>query len=192
MPVVFSKSSGLNDGLWKDIDRSLMAIMQDTDNEKNKDDDLVNALYTVKKSSKFGERTSGLTELSNFAIVGEGAEAPLDDIQEGYPKLITHLPFLKKFVCTAEMAEDMRLDEMKLTSANFVRAYKRSRADFASKALTAEGKEFVYGATSNLDKTTGDGEGLFSTSHKGKKMGENVQSNVFTNSFGDDASMLNR
>ena len=87
MPIVFSKNSGLNDGLWKDIDRTLMAVMQDTDNEKNKDDDLVKALYSVKKSSKFGERTSGLTELSNFAIVGEGEVAPLDDIQEDLPNL---------------------------------------------------------------------------------------------------------
>ena len=46
--------------------------------------------------------------------------------------------------------------------------------------------------TRELDKTTGDGEALFSTAHPGKKAGVSAQSNVFTNAFGNDATMLNR
>lgn len=191
MAVVFSKNSGENDGLWKDVDRALMAVMQDTDNEKNNDDELVKKLFTVKKSKKFGEKTTGLTEFSDFQIVGEGAPAVLDDIQEGFSKLIVHKQFLKKFVCTAEMAEDMNLDEMKIASANFIRSYKRSRANFASSALVQEGAKFSYGSQA-LDKTTGDGQGLFDVSHLGKKNGVATQSNVFTNAFGTDTAMLNR
>lgn len=191
MAVLFSKNSGDNDGLWKDIDRTLMAIMQDTDNEKNNDDEIVKQLFSVKSSSKFGERTTGLTEFSDFQIVGEGDVAPLDSIQEGFAKTIVHQQFLKKFVCTAEMAEDMNLDEMKLASANFIRAYKRSRANFASSSLVQEGATFSYGSQA-LDKTTGDGLGLFSTAHKGKKANVATQSNVFTNAFGADTTMLNR
>lgn len=191
MAVIFSKISGENDGLWKDIERALMAIMQDTDSEKNNDDEIVKLLYTVKTSKKFAEKTTGLTEFSDFSIVGEGEAAPLDNIQEGFSKLITHHQFLKKFVCTAEMAEDMNLDEMKLASANFMRAYKRSRANFASSALVQEGSTFSFGSSA-LDKTTGDGLGLFSTAHKGKKSGVSTQSNVFTNTFGADTTMLNR
>ncbi|MFV0413915.1 MAG: hypothetical protein ACK5L3_11750, partial [Oscillospiraceae bacterium] len=168
MAVIFSKKSGLNDGLWKDIDRALSAVMQDADTEKNTDEELVKALFNLKKSQKFGERTTGLTSFGNFEIVEEGTEAPLDDLQEGFGKLVVHQQFMKKFVCTAEMAEDADIDTMKTDSANFIRAYKRSRAQFASHALTCQGSSFVYGAKP-LDRTTGDGECLFSVAHKSKK-----------------------
>lgn len=160
MAVIFSKNSGVNDGLWKDTDRALIAVMQDADNQKNKDDELVNALFNVKKSGKFGERVTSLTGFSNFDIVEEGGEAPLDEVQEGYGKLIVHKQFMKKFVCTAEMAEDANLDAMKTASANFIRAYKRSRAEFASRALSAQGASFAYGGN-QIDRTTGDGLGCF-------------------------------
>ena len=191
MAIAFSKSSGLNDGLWKGVDRALIAVMQDTDNEKNHDDELVKALFNVKKSKKFGERTTGLTSFSNFDIVEEGVSAPLDDLQEGMGKLVQHKQFMKKFICTAEMAEDADIDTMKTASANFVRAYKRSRAEFASKALSSQGGNFVYGSTT-LDKTTGDGEALFSVAHRGAKTGTDTQSNVFTNAFGEDSRTLYR
>lgn len=191
MAVIFSKTSGSNDGLWKDIDRALIAVMQDTDNQKNNDDSLVNALFNVKTSARFGEKTSGLTAFSNFDIVDEGAAAPMDELQEGFSKLIIHKQFMKKFVCTAEMAEDSIIDEMKTASANFIRAYKRSRAQFASRALTSQGNQFVYGAHS-IDKTTGDGQGLFSKAHKSKVSGIADQCNVFTNPFGADTKMLSR
>lgn len=191
MSVIFSKSSGLNDSLWKDIDRALSAVMQDVDNEKNNDDKLVKDLFTVKKSSKFGEKTTGLTDFADFMAVDEGNSAPLDDLQETWPKLIVHTAFAKKFICTAEMAEDNNLDDMKLASSNFIRSYKRSRAGFASAALTTEGKTFAFGGKT-FDRTTGDGEGLFSTAHKGKKASVKDQSNVFTNAFGENTDMLNR
>lgn len=191
MAIAFSKSSALNDDLWKTIDTALIAIMQDTDTEKNNDDELVNALYNVKKSKKFGERQTGLTEFDNFVPVAEGAEAVQDELQQGFAKTIVHEAFMKSFVCTAEMAEDGQLDEMKLASTNFVRAYKRSRAQFASDALVGEGAEFTYGGKS-FDKTTGDAKGLFDTKHPGKKAGVGEQCNVFTNAFGEDTKMLNR
>ena len=50
MAITFSKSSGLNDDLWKVTDTTLRMVMQDTDNEKNNDDELVKAMFNVKKS----------------------------------------------------------------------------------------------------------------------------------------------
>lgn len=191
MAVVFSKNSGLNDGLWKDIDRALIAVMQDADNQKNKDDELVNAVFNVKKSQKFGEKTSSVTAFSNFDIVAEGGSAPQDELEEGYASLVVHKQFMKKFVCTAEMAEDANFDAMKTASENFIRAYKRSRAEFASKALTAQGASFVYGATT-LDKKTGDGKALFAMDHKTKRNATETQSNVFKNALGTDTKTLYR
>jgi hypothetical protein len=192
MAIVFSKSSGINDSLWKEIDNALVSEMINADKAKNKDDELVNALFNVKKSERFGEKTVGLTGFANFDIVPEGSAAPLDDLQEGYSKLIVHKQFMKKFVCTAEMAEDSSLDIMKTASANFIRAYKRSRAQFASNALTSQSAAFSYGAVSGIDGKTADGEALFSTAHPSIKNAGVTQSNVFKNALGTDTKTLYR
>lgn len=192
MAIVVSKSSNLNDNLWNEWADQLIAVMQDTDTEKNNADEFVNAVFNVKKSSKFGEKATGLTEFSDFSIVDEGGSAVQDDIQEGFSKLIEHKAFMKKFILTAEMAEDSAVDMMKAKAANFVNSYKRSRAQYASNALTSQAATFSFGGKTDLDSTTGDGEALFSQAHKGKKDGVATQSNVFTNAFGTDATMLNR
>ena len=189
MAVTFSKHGGLNDEAWKTIDTELSMVIQDTDTEKNKDDELVKALYNVKTSKKFGEKQGSMTEFGNFVEVAEGDNAVQDDVQMGFSKLIEHTQFIKGFTCTREAKDDGEIDMMKIAAANFVRAYKRSRAQFASDCLVAEGATFTYGGKT-YDKTTGDGKGLFATDHPGKKTGVATQSNVFTNAFGNDATML--
>jgi len=189
MAVMFSKHGGQNDEAWKVIDTELSMVIQDTDTEKNKDDELVKALYNVKTSKKFGEKQGSMTEFGNFEEVTEGDNGIQDDYSMGFSKLIEHHQFIKTFLCTREARDDGNIDLMKQTAANFVRAYKRSRAQYASDALVAEGSTFIYGGKS-YDKTTGDGKGLFATDHPGKKTGVPVQSNVFTNAFGNDVTML--
>jgi len=190
MAIKFAKNSGLNDDLWKVNDQIVRAVLQDTDNEKNNDDELVNAIYNVEKSDKYAEKLSSLTEMGNFSIVDEGDAAIQDDIQQGFSKLIQHYQFIKKFTCTAEMNEDGDINSMKVAAANFVRAYKRTRAQYASDMLTTEGAQVKFGGKT-LDKTTGDGKALFATDHPFvSKAG--TQANVFTNAFGTDSVMLNR
>lgn len=192
MAVIFSKNSGLNDDLWNDWSTLLIAQMKDADNEKNNDDELVKALFNVKKSDKFGEKAAGMTSFGDFEIVAEGADAVQDELQEGFAKLIEHKQFIKSFVCTAEMSEDGNFDAMSLAATNFMRAYKRSRAQYASDCLVTEGATFTFGSKTGLDKTTGDAKGLFATDHPGKKAGVAAQCNVFTDAFGTDSTVLNR
>ena len=191
MAIIFSKNSGLNDDLWKVEAQVLSAVMKDTDSEKNNYDQVVSDLFIEKKSKKYAEKTSSLTSLGNFQPVDEGEKAPLDDIQQGFSKLIEHTPSMKGFVCTREMKDDGDIDVMKTAAQNMVRSYKRTRAQFASDALTSETTTFTYGRKT-LDRTTGDGKALFATDHPGVKSGVPVQSNVFTNKFGNDTVMLNR
>lgn len=189
MAVIFSKHGGQNDEAWKVIDTELSMVIQDTDTEKNKDDELVKALFNVKTSKKFGEKQGSMTEFGNFEEVTEGDNGIQDDYNMGFSKLIEHHQYIKTFMCTREAKDDGDIDMMKQTAANFVRAYKRSRAQFASNCLVTEGTTFTYG-NKIYDKTTGDGKALFATDHPGKKTGVAVQSNVFTNAFGTNATML--
>ena len=191
MAVVFSKLSGKNDSLYKAVEGVLTEIINDVDTGKSNDDEVLEAIFNVKKSKKFGERTGGMTEFGNFDIVDEGGVAPQDELQEGFAKLIQHLAFSKGFTITREMIDDGRLDDAKIVAKNYMKAYKRSKLEFGTKCLVTEGSTFLYGSRT-LDKTTGDGAGLFSTAHLGKKSGVANQSNVFTNALGTDIVMLNR
>ena len=191
MAIIFSKNSGLNDDLWKVNAQVLQAVMKDTDTEQNDYDDFVKSVYNEKMSKKYAEKLGSITSLGNFDIVSEGEKAPLDDIQEGFTKLIVHNAFSKSFVCTREMKDDGDIDVMKTMAAEFVMAYKRTRAQFASDALTTQAASFTWSGKA-IDKTTGDKKALFATDHPGVKDGTPAQSNVFTNAFGTDSSMLNR
>lgn len=188
--VVFSKLSGKNDSLYKAVEGVLTEIITDVDTGKSQDDEVLNAIFNVKKSNKFGERTGGMTEFGNFAVVGEGDKAEQDEMQEGFAKLIQHLAFSKGFVVTREMVKDGRLDDAKLIASNYMKAYKRTKLDFATAFLTAEGPTFNYMGKA-YDRTTGDAKGLFATDHPGKKSGVATQSNVFTNKLGLDIKVLN-
>lgn len=187
--IIFAKNSGEINNTWKDTDLAIRSFMMDADNEKNNDDELVSALYNVKKSNSFGEKLGGMTEFGNFEAVPEGGKAVQDEIQQGFDKLIQHTQFMKSFVCTAEAKEDNKIDVMKLASQNFVRAWKRSRAQFGSDALTAAAASFTFGGQT-FDATTGDGKALFATDHLGKKAGVATQTNVFTDALGADATVL--
>lgn len=191
MAVVFSKLSGKNDSLYKAVEGVLTEIINDVDTGVDKDDEVLEAIFNVKKSKKFGERMGGMTEFGNFQIVDEGGIAEADELQEGFGKLITHLAFNKSFTITREMLDDDRLDDAKVIAKNYMKAYKRSKLDFATQSLVTEGATFLYGGKT-LDKTTGDGVGLFATNHPGKVSGVAAQSNVFTNPLGNDIKMLNR
>lgn len=191
MAVIFSKSSGAANDYWNEWADMIQMKMKDTDNEKNNDDELVNALFNVKKSKRFGEKIAGLSTFGNFEAVDEGAEAPADTLKETEPKLITHSEFKKLFEVTKTMKEDLQFDIVATKAAAYVRAYKRSRAEFASAALTSAAKTFTYGSKTGLDSTTADGLALFDMAHTGLT-GVATQSNVFTNAFGNDDAMLNR
>ncbi len=191
MALIFSQNSGLNDDFWKPEGQIVKSVMQDTDTEKTKYDKLVSDLANEEKSKKYAEKTTGLTSTGSFQIVNEGDAPEQDEIQETFPKLIVHKQFMDQIACTQQMKEDGDINVMKTMARNLVISYKRTRAELVTNAIATEGKKFSIGGR-ELDKTTGDGEALFSTAHKGVKAGVANQSNVFTNAFGNDSTMLRR
>jgi hypothetical protein len=186
MAIVISKNSGLNDDFWKPTAQVVNAVLKDADSEKTEYDKIVSEIAVEKKSNKYAEKQTSVTALANFEIVPEGDTAPLDDIQEGTPKLIVHSQFMKELHITAEMVEDDQTDTIKAAAQNFVNAYKRSRCQLATNFIAAEGSTFTFGSKTGLDRATGDGKGLFATDHVGVKANVASQSNVFTNAFSAD------
>lgn len=183
MAVIISKSAGLNDDLWNEWAPLIREFISDADKDKNQYDDLVKSMYNVKTSKRFGEKNTGLTEFDDFSITGEGGNAVLDDMQETFAKLITHEELMKKMTITRTMVEDSEVDMIKQKAKNFVKAYKRSRAQYATNLLVTEGATASYGGVATLDKTTGDGKALFAVDHPAKKNSLLTQSNVYTDAF---------
>lgn len=186
MAVIISKSAGLNDDLWNEWAPLIRTFIMDADKDKNKYDDLLKDMFNVNKSKKFGEKNTGLTEFGDFQITGEGGNAVLDDLQETFPKMVEHEELMKMLKITKTMTEDSQVDMIKQKTKNFVKSYKRSRAQFATNLLCTEGTTASFGGKDDLDRTTGDGKALFATDHPGKKTGVAAQSNVFTNAFSLD------
>lgn len=191
MALIFSQNSGLNDDFWKPVAQVVKSIMQDTDTEKTQYDKLVTDITVEEKSKKYAEKSTGLTSTGVFQIVKEGDGPELSDIQETFPKLIVHETFMDGITCTRQMKDDGDINVMKTMSRNMVMGYKRTRSELATRAVSTEGAKFAMG-TRELDKTTGDGQALFSTAHPSVKAGVAPQANVFTNAFGTDTKMLNR
>ena len=186
MAVIISKSAGLNDDLWNEWAPLIRTFIMDADKDKNKYDDLLKDMFNVNKSKKFAEKNTGLTEFGDFQITGEGGNAVLDDLQETFPKMVEHEELMKMLKITKTMTEDSQVDMIKQKTKNFVKSYKRSRAQFATNLLCTEGTTASFGGKEDLDRTTGDGKALFATDHPGMKTGVAAQSNVFTNAFSLD------
>lgn len=186
MAIVISKNSALNDDLWKPVGQVINAVLMDTDSEKTEHDKLVGQLAIEKKSKKYAEKQTSLTALGSFSITNEGDAAPMDDFQEGTPKLIVHSTFKKSVDMTREMLDDGDIDGMKTMAQQLVKAYKRTRAEFVTAFLTAQASTFSFGGKTGLDRATGDGVDLFGTAHTSVKADVAAQSNIFTNAFSAD------
>ena len=189
MAIIFSENSGLNDDLFKDADVKIRSIMLDADQKKNKYDDTLNAMFNVQNSERFAEKQSSVTEFSNFEIVPEGGNAIQDEIQQGFNKLIIHEQLMKNFTVTKTMLEDNQFPEVRKNAMSYVNSYKRSRLDEATALLTGATATSVTWGGKALDTTTGDGKALFATDHPYAD-GSGAQSNVFTNAFGSDDTVL--
>ena len=183
MAIIISKNSALNDDFWKPTAQVVNAVLEDADSEKTEFDKIVSDVAIEKKSKKYAEKQTSMTALANYKIVGEGDVAPMDDMQEGTPKLIIHEAFMKEVSITREMVDDTETDKIKAIAKNMVHAYKRTRAQLVTDYLSAEGATFTFGGKTGLDRATGDGKALFATDHNSVKPTVAVQSNVFTNAF---------
>lgn len=198
---IVSKNGGKADSFWNKDAQMMEAYINDVATEKSNYDDFVSKVFNVKTSKRFGELVGGTTEFSDFIPKSkDGEAADLDDIQESPEKLIQHTTFKKLFKLTREMSEDSKVDLMQSKGRNMVQSYKRTRANFASTALTACAKvgltagvtTFSFGGVTGFDCAAADGKPLFAADHPGVKNATTKQSNVFVNAFGADATMLNR
>ena len=79
--VVRSSSTLANDNIWNEWSDQLEGLFYDADADKNQHDDLLKAMFNVKKSDRFAEKAGTFGTFGNFKAKTEGANAADDDLQ---------------------------------------------------------------------------------------------------------------
>ena len=196
-PGIVSKNAGLANDTWNVNAQMMEAYINDVNTEQSDYSAFVNDVFNVKKSNRFGEKIGQVTTFADFKpMSADGADAPLDDIIGGPTKTIQHTTFKKRFIVTREMNEDNEVDLMQAKARGMIQSYKRTRADFATAALTANAcaastqTTFSFGGVSGFDCTSADNVAVFAVDHPQATYPEATQSNIFTNAFGSDDKML--
>ena len=179
--IVYSKSTGLNNGAIGKLETPIKMIIEHESDLLTKKGGICSWLFNIEKSNRFGETIVGQNEFDIFQATLEGAGAENDTMHETYRKFIEHIQFMKEFTISAEMMEDANYGvaaDAKRRAENFTRAYYKTMnkiCEFALANATSREKGF---ARTTLNLTTGDNLSLFNKSHVwGNAQG--TQSNVF-------------
>lgn len=195
---IVSKNGGLIDDTWNVNAQMMEAYINDVYAKELPWDTYVKEVFNIKKSNRFGEKIGSVTEFGDFTPMSvDGASAPKDDIQSGPTKTLQHTTFKKQFRITREANEDGEIDFMKAKALNMVKSYKRTRASVASKILTVNAEALTATTQVSIsgvmfDCTSADGKALFAVDHPEVINTSNTQSNIFTNAFGNNSTMLAR
>ena len=195
MSVVIRASEGLkNNRMWDEWATLLDACIYDADAQQNNYDQIVKAMALEKKSKRWGEKSITMGGLGNFQSKSEGENATQDAWEQGFEKFVQHASFGLEVQISKELKDDNMLDDAKSKVINLVQAYKRTRAQLATDAIT----KAVTGTTSisfngaTIDVTCGDEKPLFNEEHLFKTASGNTQSNYYSDVFDSHAVVLNK
>ena len=167
--IIYSKMSGTSNAAIGKLETPIKMIIEHESDLLTKKGGICSWLFNVEKSSRFGETIVGQNEFDVFQAVPEGGGADSDTIDETYRKFIEHIQFMKEFVITAEMMEDSNYGvaaDAKRRAENFTRAYYKTINKICGQVLANGTSKSTLFAKASVDLTTGDGEPLFSSSHK--------------------------
>lgn len=191
-----------NDNTWNEWADQLAGLFIDEDTNKNRDEELLKAIFNVKSSDRFAEKAGTFGSLGNFKEKAEGADSVDDTLEQGYFNLLQHHTFTNQITISQEWAEDSQIDLMSQRARQMVKSYKRSQAQFASDLLTGGAGESITYEGNSYSTKGADNVPVFSSSHPLKSStilsgGTSVQEtecNLFTNAIttSTGSQMLNR
>ena len=197
--IVRSNAELANDQTWNEWSDQLAGLFHDEDAQKNRDEELLKAIFNVKKSDRFAEKAGTFGSLGNFKEKAEGADSDQDTIEQGYFNLLQHHTFTNEIALSREWADDASFDLMSRNARNLVKSYKRSQAQFASDLLTGGAGETITYEGQTYSTKTGDNVPLFSSSHalktstvmSGGTTVKETECNLYTNPI-NGSGILNR
>ncbi len=185
MAPIYSESSGINNAaIGKYVNPLKMIIEYESDLCKKKGG-VLDWLFNVERSTKYGETIQYHDEFGTFVATPEGGGAENDTTGETFRKFIEHIPFMKEFTITKQMLDDSINgigSDAKRRAQNFVRAYYLTMNKIAEAAIANGKKTSMNFNKATVDLSTADGMALFAINHKygsASGHGEGTQSNLF-------------
>ena len=185
--MIFSYGSGLNDSIFGKSQAPITMFLEKR-GEYWENNSMIDVLFDVQSANSWGEKATSMTGMDGWLPVGENGSHPVDEMQEGYNKVLEYEVWKNSFYISREAIDDAKMINLKQKPQAFIDAYYRTRERFAAglygaaalgqKQLDFRGKKF--------DLTVADGSNLFATAHKPKVKGGN-QSNLFSDAFSKDA-----
>lgn len=184
MSIIYSKLSGKNDALYGKFEHPIKALIQNESNAYEKNKSILDYLFNIEKSNRYAETVMGQSDFDTFQHAAEGQGAENDSVEKTFHKTIEHIPFMKEFTITKEMADDARFGmgtNMKAKPKAFVRAYYKTRIKLGAAALINGTDTSAVFNKARVDLTTGDGLALFSNAHPYalEKLSGKTQTNYF-------------
>lgn len=185
--MIFSQLSGQNNPIFGKWEAPITLLMKER-GEAMEQEDILKNIFSMEKSSNFGESLTGLTAMQNWQPVGENGEHPEADMQAGYTKTLEHMTWKSSFAVSREMIEDTKSIDLRQRPTQFVTSYYRTRQEFGARLLggAAKGERSVSMNGKTFSTLGADGEVFFSKSHPSKVYGAN-QSNCFSDAFSAEA-----
>lgn len=182
---IYEQSSGFHNAAIGKLETPLKMVIEHESDLCRKKGGILEWLFNVERSKKFGETIVNQDEFGTFVHASEGAGAENDSTVETSRKFIEHIPFMKEFTITKQMLDDSNYGigaDAKRRAELFVRAYHLTMHKIASQALANGKKTQMTFNKASVDLSTADGKALFAKDHKYGKAeghGEGTQSNLF-------------
>ena len=185
--IIFSENSAKNNAVFGKCQAPIQAFLEQR-GEAFQQLSLLPYLFKMGKSENFGDLLTTMTAMNGFKPVGENGTYPMDEMEQGYEKLLQYETWKDQFAISQEMMEDSKLMNLNQRPEQFISGYYRTRERFGaslygaaimgSSHSTFEGKKW--------DVTGADGVTVFHTGHKPKVKG-GTQCNKFKDVFSTDA-----
>lgn len=185
--IIFSEGSGLADSIYGNCQAPIRMFIEQYGEECERESMLPH-LFKMGTSENYGDYLTEMTAMDGFDPVGENGAYPLDNMQEGYGKLLKYETWKNSFAISQEMVEDAKLMDMTDKPRQFMSAYHRTREKFGAALFAAaiSGSRVANFRGKMFDATGADKLPLFHTAHVPAVKGEK-QSNCFSDAFSLDA-----
>jgi hypothetical protein len=185
--IVFSEASGVTDSIFGKSQAAIRSFVEKK-GESFEQNSVIKELFSMEKSTHFGEKFTSLTAMDGFQVAGENGAYPRDGMEEGYSKVMESVEWKDSFAISKKIIEDSQLMDLKKKPLAFITAYYRTREKFGAALLgnAIQGNGSVKFAGGKFDLKGADGQNLFYASHPSKVKGV-TQCNLWSDAFSDDA-----
>lgn len=182
--IVFSEGSGKNGAVYGKCQAPIQLFLTKR-SQAWEAESMLPHMFRMGKSKNFGDILTTLTAFNGFKPVGENGAYPMDEMEQGYEKLLKYETWKDSFSVSMELMEDeTKVAEMEQNAERFITAYHQTRERFGASLYGAAimGRTHSTFEGKKWDATGADGLAVFHTAHKNKVKGS-TQCNKFKDVF---------